>query len=129
MPNMFYFFISNYFHCNFGPNCFGGPCLFLSFCSDILFVLVFVFNKRTFAFDKIWWEFSYGFFGRWRGKVNVPPPGHPPSVCRPMVSSSVFALGFYTTHSTCHFRDPWPPSHLTALCLLGSRSGGYIMIR
>ena len=43
------FFISNYFRCNFGPNCFEGPCLFLSFCSDTLYILVFVFNKRTFG--------------------------------------------------------------------------------
>ena len=35
------FFIYNFFRCNFGPNCFESPYLFLFFCSDTLYVLVF----------------------------------------------------------------------------------------
>ena len=31
-----------------GPNYLEGPCLFLSFYSDTLYVLVFVFNKKNF---------------------------------------------------------------------------------
>ena len=42
------FLVIIFIYCNFGPNCFEGPCLFLSFCSDTLYVLVFVFNKGNF---------------------------------------------------------------------------------
>jgi len=52
------FFIYNFFRCNFGPNCFESPYLFLFFCSDTLYVLVFFFNKET--FDKICESFSLG---------------------------------------------------------------------
>jgi len=38
-----------FIYCNFGPNCLEGTCLFLSFCSDTLLVLVFIFNKKNFG--------------------------------------------------------------------------------
>jgi len=42
-----------FFHCYFGPNWFEGPCLFLLFCSDTLYVLILFSIQWLLAFDKI----------------------------------------------------------------------------
>ena len=45
------FLVIIYFYCNFGPNCLEGPCLFILFCPDTLYVWISFSIEGLLTFD------------------------------------------------------------------------------